>query len=464
MIRNRIILTLVSVFLFIFLGSKVISFFQKTAVVELSVKDVDIMLGEELPSFQTEVKISEDEDAVLDKKSDYTAMDFVNDLKEGKGYVLKSKADPHVEGSYQIKVKLDDDVAKKIEKDWKRHIEFTVKNGKCKVRNPVGVWDGDKFKKYDGSYVQSAFVESMAKMYYFGEDGVKVTGWQRINDKSYYFDKEGIMQKSTWKKKGDDKYYLGKNGAALTGWHKIKKTTYYFDNEGKMATGEVSIGLARCTFDEKGKLVSKEDAVIDPNRPMVALTFDDGPGNRTNEILTQLEAYHAHATFFMLGQKISSFKDEVKKMEKIGCELGNHSYDHTSLTKLSADGVKDQMSKTNKRIEQAAGHGATVMRPPYGAINDTAKSNVGLPMILWNIDTLDWKTRNAKKTIDTVMKYVGDGDIILMHDIHSESVDAALKLIPMLQEKGYQLVTVSEMAEAKGKKLENGGKYTDFTK
>ncbi len=462
--RNRVILALFSVFLFIFLCSKVISFFQKTAVVELSAANVDIMMGEELPSFQAEVKISEDEDAVLDKKNNYTAMDFVNDLKSGKGYVLKSKADPHVEGSYQIKVELDNEIAEKIEKDWKRHIEFSVKNGKCKVKNPVGTWDGEKFKKYDGSYVQSAFVESKAKMYYFGEDGVKVTGWQTVDNKTYYFDKNGVMQKSKWKKRGDDKYYLSKKGAALTGWQKIKKSTYYFDSAGKMATGKVSVGLSLCTFDKNGKLVSQEESAIDPDKPMVALTFDDGPGKRTKEILTQLEKYHAHATFFMLGQKVSSYEDEVKKMKKIGCELGNHSYDHTSLTKLSADGVKEQMDKTNKRIEKFVGHGATVMRPPYGAINDTVKSNVGLPMILWNIDTLDWKTRNVQKTIDTVMKNVGDGDIILLHDIHTESVDATLKLIPMLQEEGYQLVTVSELAAAKGKELENGGKYTDFTK
>ena len=86
-----------------------------------------------------------------------------------------------------------------------------------------------------------------------------------------------------------------------------------------------------------------------------------------------------------------------------------------------------------------------------------------MPMILWNIDTLDWKTRNAQKTIETVMNNVGDGDIVLMHDIHTESVDAALKLIPKLEKEGYQLVTISEMQKPKVKKLENGVKYCDFT-
>ena len=102
------------------------------------------------------------------------------------------------------------------------------------------------------------------------------------------------------------------------------------------------------------------------------------------------------------------------------------------------------------------------MRPPYGAISQTVKENVDMPMILWNIDTLDWKTRDAEKTIENVMENVKDGDIILLHDIHTETIDAAIKLIPMLQEEGYQLVTVSELAGAKGIKMEKGAKYTDF--
>ena len=104
------------------------------------------------------------------------------------------------------------------------------------------------------------------------------------------------------------------------------------------------------------------------------------------------------------------------------------------------------------------------MRPPYGAINDTVKQNAGLPMILWSIDTLDWKTRNTQSTIDAVMNNVQDGAVILMHDIHTQSIDAAIALIPKLQEAGYQLVTISEMAEAKGIQMENGGKYGFFQK
>lgn len=462
--RLHIAAAVFGVFSFFILCFTAAGIFRKTAEVELIAVNAEMLKDAEMPALTVDVRITKDPDAVLDKKEKYTAQDFVNDLKSGKGYTLTCKADPAVEGSYRIKIALEKEFKEKVEKDWKKHLKLTLTNGKFKVKNPVGTWEKNKFKKYDNSYVTNDFVESKANLYYFGEDGVKVTGWQQINNKTYYFDKNGIMQKSTWKKQGKARYYLGKKGAALVGWQTIKKKKYYFENDGRMATGEVKIGLAHYTFDEKGQMVSKKELDIDKDQPMVALTFDDGPGKRTGELLDALEKYDAHATFFMLGQKVSQYKSEVKKMKDIGCELGGHSYDHANFTKLSPDSIQKQMNTTNDKLLEAAGSKATVMRPPYGAINDTVKANVGLPMILWNIDTLDWKTRNAQKTIDTVMELVGDGDVILMHDIHSETIDAALELIPKLEDAGYQLVTVSELAAAKDKKLKNGGKYTDFTK
>ena len=140
-------------------------------------------------------------------------------------------------------------------------------------------------------------------------------------------------------------------------------------------------------------------------------------------------------------------------MLKDGNELGNHSYDHQQLTKIDAEAIAKEVNDTNENIKNICGSPATVLRPPYGAINDTVKSSVGMPMILWNVDTLDWKTRNTQSTIDEVMRDLKDGDIILMHDIHTQTVDAALQLIPKLEEEGYQLVTVSEMAADKNKTL-----------
>lgn len=433
--------------------------------VTLKADKIEMQQNSQDPVNLTATATSEDEKKAakvwLDKKKGYSVADFINELRAGKNYEISTDAKTDTEGKYKITIKMNSDIQKKLENEWKHKVRLTVVGGTFVVTNPTGTWDGDKFKKYDGTYVMNDFVVSKGKTYYFDADGNKVTGKQTINNATYFFNKDGVMQ-TGWKKTDDGTYYLGDNGAAAIGWQTIEDEDYYFDNSGIMATGEVQVGLVKCTFSKKGKLKSKGDVNIDASKPMVALTFDDGPGERTGELLAQLEKYNAHATFFMQGKNIPGKEDFVKKMKEIGCELGNHSYDHPQLTKLSADKIANQMGTTNDLIQQAAGSTATVMRPPYGAINDTVRSSVGLPMILWSIDTLDWKTRNAQSSIDTVMNDVQDGDVILMHDIHTESIDAALVLIPKLEEAGYQLVTVSEMAKAKGVALQNGEKYVDF--
>ena len=433
--------------------------------VALKADKIEIQQNSQDPVNLTATATSEDEKKAakvwLDKKKGYSVADFINELRAGKNYEISTDAKTDTEGKYKITIKMNSDIQKKLENEWKHKVRLTVEGGTFVVTNPTGTWDGDKFKKYDGTYVMNDFVVSKGKTYYFDADGNKVAGKQTINNATYFFNKDGVVQ-TGWKKTDDGTYYLGDNGAAVIGWQTIEEDDYYFDNSGIMATGEVQVGLAKCTFSKKGKLKSKGDVNIDASKPMVALTFDDGPGERTGELLAQLEKYNAHATFFMQGKNIPGKEDFVKKMKETGCELGNHSYDHPQLTKLSADKIANQIGTTNDLIQQAAGSTATVMRPPYGAINDTVRSSVGLPMILWSIDTLDWKTRNAQSSIDTVMNDVQDGDVILMHDIHTESIDAALVLIPKLEEAGYQLVTVSEMAKAKGVALQNGEKYVDF--
>lgn len=433
--------------------------------VTLKADKIEIQQNSQDPVNLTATATSEDEKKAakvwLDKKKGYSVADFINELRAGKNYEISTDAKTDTEGKYKITIKMNSDIQKKLENEWKHKVRLTVEDGTFVVTNPTGTWDEDKFKKYDGTYVMNDFVVSKGKTYYFDADGNKVTGKQTINNATYFFNKDGVMQ-TGWKKTDDGTYYLGDNGAAVLGWQTIEDNDYYFDNSGIMATGEVQVGLVKCTFSKKGKLKSKGDVNIDASKPMVALTFDDGPGERTGELLAQLEKYNAHATFFMQGKNIPGKEDFVKKMKETGCELGNHSYDHPQLTKLSADKIANQIGTTNDLIQQAAGSTATVMRPPYGAINDTVRSSVGLPMILWSIDTLDWKTRNAQSSIDTVMNDVQDGDVILMHDIHTESIDAALVLIPKLEEAGYQLVTVSEMAKAKGVALQNGEKYVDF--
>ena len=233
-------------------------------------------------------------------------------------------------------------------------------------------------------------------------------------------------------------------------------------NKNGKVTGK-SNGTAYIKATSKYTNKSVKCKVFVQNTKYIAITFDDGPGERTHELLDMLEKYDAHATFFMQGIHVSEYADDVERMKEIGCEIGNHSYDHPQLTG-EADGGASQVAKTNELLKQACGQPATVLIPPYGAVNDQVKAAVGMPMILWNIDTLDWKTKDTQSTIDCVLNTADDGDIVLMHDIHSSTVDAALQLIPKLIENGYQLVTVSEMAEARDIILENGKVYTDFNK
>lgn len=202
---------------------------------------------------------------------------------------------------------------------------------------------------------------------------------------------------------------------------------------------------------------------VDPARPMVALTFDDGPqpsvGNRIMDCLAQ---YGGKATFFMVGERVAASRTEVQRMAAEGHEVGNHTMNHKYLQKLGAAEIQAQVTRGNDAIEAACGVRPKIMRLPGGNNNATVRVNTHMPMIQWNIDTLDWKTKNADKTVAAVLNHVKDGDIILMHELYSQSGDAALRIIPELVNRGYQLVTVSEMAQAKGHALEAGKLYSAF--
>lgn len=192
---------------------------------------------------------------------------------------------------------------------------------------------------------------------------------------------------------------------------------------------------------------------VDPTRPMVALTFDDGPSKYTPRILDSLEANGGRATFFMVGNRVASYASTVKRMADLGCETDSHTWAHTYLTGMSEGEILQSLNQTRDAIVAAGGNAPKGVRPPGGKINGASKAvlaKAGMPSIIWSVDTLDWKTRNAQHTIDTVLRQVQDGDIILMHDLYEQSVIAAETLIPELMRRGYQLVTVSEMAELRG--------------
>lgn len=199
--------------------------------------------------------------------------------------------------------------------------------------------------------------------------------------------------------------------------------------------------------------------VIVQKTKYVAFTFDDGPGIYTNKLLDSLEKNHCQATFFVLGNRVNSYKAELKREYELGMEIGSHTYAHKDLTKLSKSALVSEISKTNKAVKNIIGENPTVLRPPYGSYNKTVSKKAGVPMVYWSVDTLDWKLKNTKKVCNAILKQTKESDIVLLHDIHQTSVDGFIKALPELRDKGFELVTVSELYAIKGKKLKKGVMY-----
>lgn len=189
------------------------------------------------------------------------------------------------------------------------------------------------------------------------------------------------------------------------------------------------------------------DRYIDPDKPMVALTYDDGPGGKEERrILKCLKKYHAVATFFYVGNRVKSDRETVKMAYDMGCEIGNHSWDHSDFTTLSDKDIKKQIKKTNGAIAKVTGVKPTLFRPPYGSFNEDVLEAVNMPNIIWKVDTLDWESRDAKSIFKKVRKTKKlDGKIILMHSIYKDTAKATEKIVPWLLKKGYQIVTVTEL-------------------
>ena len=232
----------------------------------------------------------------------------------------------------------------------------------------------------------------------------------------------------------------------------------FFFNSGTVASadqGAISMTIPYEKFDG----VIRTDIgkrIIDPNKPMVALTYDDGPSvdNSTDRILDVMEKYDVVCTFFELGERVDEEGDRgaelLQRELKLGCEVGTHSYSHPNLYELDTAGLQEQAQKSIDAITRATGQPPTIMRPPYGNGNDEIAQIFGLPPINWDVDTLDWSSRNADAVIEEVHKIGNlDGCVVLMHSIYSSSAEATERLVPELVDQGYQLVTVSELLQYK---------------
>ncbi|MDE6108400.1 MAG: polysaccharide deacetylase family protein [Oscillospiraceae bacterium] len=197
--------------------------------------------------------------------------------------------------------------------------------------------------------------------------------------------------------------------------------------------------------------------------PMVALTFDDGPRrSTTGKLLEGLARRGVHATFFLVGEMAEGNDDLISDMAAQGHQIGVHTYEHVWLTDLSAADFQRQVSRTRELIRGMVGEGSYFLRPPYGGVDTGVEKRSNSPIILWSVDPEDWKDKDVERIVNHILSNVRDGDIILLHDIYQSSVEAALRVVDELHERGFLFGTVEELAQYRHVELENGKVYRCF--
>ena len=192
----------------------------------------------------------------------------------------------------------------------------------------------------------------------------------------------------------------------------------------------------------------RSQSISDEVRPVVALTFDDGPNASSTPILLDgLKERKVRATFFLIGENVEKGENEkiVKRMYEEGHLIGNHTYTHCNLSKLETGEAKKELEQTDTVIEKITGKQPAFARAPYGELPVDSEQDLSRIYIGWTVDPLDWMTEDAGAVVKTVVEEINPGDIILLHDCYPSSVQAAIRIVDLLQGKGYEFVTVDHL-------------------
>ena len=197
---------------------------------------------------------------------------------------------------------------------------------------------------------------------------------------------------------------------------------------------------------------------IDKSKKLVALTFDDGPSDYSSDIMDAFISNDGRGTFFVIGNRLEKYRDVLLKEFQSGFDIGSHTYDHKYLTKISDDEILNELNSTNIIYNGITDSNLNLLRPPYGSYNDNVKKLSVTPLILWSVDTNDWYYRDASIVYENILT-CEDGDIVLMHDLYPETLEAVKRAIPELKARGYELVTVSELSKLKNISLDVGNAY-----
>lgn len=206
--------------------------------------------------------------------------------------------------------------------------------------------------------------------------------------------------------------------------------------------------------------------VSDRSKGRIALTFDDGPsGAVTDRLLTGLAQRQVQATFFLCCYRMEQYPDTLTRIVEGGHEVGLHSCCHQFMHRMSREEIQADLETCNEILEEYAGIGASLFRPPGGLYNQALLETcreMDLSVVLWSVDPEDWKPGNAAHVLPDLLRNTGDGDIVLLHDLYDSSVDAALAFIDRLQSQGYEIGTVSQLAASRNVSLQSGQIYQKF--
>lgn len=199
-------------------------------------------------------------------------------------------------------------------------------------------------------------------------------------------------------------------------------------------------------FDEADRTQAVLTAGQVVEKPKIALTFDDGPNPAcTGNLLDGLKERGVKATFFVLGSNVKKYPELVKRISDEGHLIGNHTYNHVELNKVTDEKARNEIEKTNKAVYKAAGIYPEYIRPPFGECTRKFEDSLDMILVRWTIDPLDWKIKNTDEIVKKVVTKVQENDIILLHDCYNTSVDAAFEIIDTLKKEGYEFVTVEEL-------------------
>ena len=355
---------------------------------------------------------------------------------------------------------------KKLDNEVENFVLSQIKLFKNKSKEIKYLIDRDELNiDYDYYTVNDRYINITIKLYIYHS----LESIEEYYVQTYYFDKISNRFYNVLDIFSNENDLLSKVNNMLISNNKsminnLGELTYSFDNdyliiyliENNITTYKIPLSSIKLNIEiinnDKEKDIEpviKNDKIIDPKLPVVALTFDDGPSRYTKDIIDTLKSNNVNATFFVLGNKIEIYKDIISESIKNGNEIGNHSYNHKWLSKLSTNELLDQINKTQDILKETVNYTPTCFRPTYGSVNNRIRKSINLSITLWTIDTKDWKINSVDRIVERAIKDIEDGDIILMHDIFQRSSEALKKIIPKLKEQGYQFVTISELEEVK---------------